>query len=71
MKLDELHVADFSARAVCHRYTIAGSHRRVGAIAIQLAKSAGGQQHSRCAHMGRLAGVANQVNSCDTSVLDQ
>src|SRR5216117_1830968 len=45
MKLDELHVGDGRASAVSHRHTIAGRDVGIGRVEINLATTAGRQQH--------------------------
>jgi hypothetical protein len=47
VKLDELEVSDGCACPNGHRQAVAGRHRRVGGLAIDLAGAAGREQHAR------------------------
>ena len=44
MELNELHVGDGSAGAICHGHAVAGGDIRIGGIEINFSAAAGGQQ---------------------------
>ena len=67
VELNELHIADFRARAKCHRDAIRGSDGRIGSVAIELTCTAGGQQHGRSVDDSS----AGKFNSPDSATVYQ
>ena len=61
----------FSARAVCHGDTVAGSDSRIGGIAINWPSPPVASNTAMRAHGQHSPVSRDQVNSRDTSVLDQ
>src|SRR5579863_54009 len=70
MELDEFHVADFGAGAECHRNTVSGGNLGIGGVAIELAKSAGGQQHSGARPGVLFTRIGDDVNAADASAVE-
>ena len=71
MELHELHVADLGARAKCHRDSIAGRDFGIRGVAVNVAQTAGRQQHGAGADLVQLSRLIENTHAGDAAVFDQ
>ena len=61
MELHKLHITDLSSGAVSHGNTVRRGDGRIGRIAVNVACSAGGQQHGSAGYGVHLSGAGDQA----------
>src|SRR5271169_5771552 len=71
MKLNEFHVADFSACSISHGDTVAGRDRGIGRVAVYLTKAAGGKQYGVGADLAQMSVVVEHAYSNYPAVANQ